>query len=75
MNNVLDYIIQRNYFFGIYVSFILPALQLFQQQNPKLHIRYLVDEQLLKLEYGHVHVAIRSGSKPTHPDYVVKAFY
>ncbi len=54
--------------------FVLPTIQAFQQQHPKLHIRYLVGEDLLKLEYGQAHVAIRSGNKPTHPDYVVSPF-
>lgn len=54
--------------------FVLPALKTFQKQNPDLSIRYLVGTELLKLEYGQAHIAIRSGEKPTHPDYVVKPF-
>lgn len=51
-----------------------PLLARFQQQHPKLEIRYITGTDLFKLEYGQAHVAIRSGEKPNHPDYVVKAF-
>lgn len=53
---------------------VLPVLRLFQQQYPQLNIRYLVQEELVKLEYGQAHIAIRSGTKPQHPDYVVQPF-
>lgn len=55
-------------------DFLLPTLAAFQQQHPKLLVRYLVFEALAKLEYGQAHIAIRTGKKPTHPDYVVQAF-
>lgn len=53
---------------------LFPVLARFQQQNPTLEISYVTGEDLLKLEYGQAHIAIRSGAKPDHPDYVVKAF-
>lgn len=53
---------------------LMPALTRFQQQYPALSIRYMGSEDLFKLEYGQAHIAIRSGEKPDHPDYVVKPF-
>lgn len=53
---------------------LLPILDKFQQQYPQLNVRYLVQEELVKLEYGQAHIAIRSGNKPDHLDYVVKPF-
>lgn len=53
---------------------LMPALTCFQQQHPKLHIRYISSVDLFKLEYGQAHIAIRSGEKPSHPDYVVQPF-
>lgn len=53
---------------------LLPALKAFQDAHPKLVIRYITSQDLFKLEFGHAHIAIRSGAKPEHPDYVVKPF-
>lgn len=53
---------------------IVPILQKFLAQHPALLIKYVGSEDLLKLEYGQAHIAIRSGDKPAHPDYVVKNF-
>lgn len=53
---------------------LMPTLSHFQAQHPALKIRYTTDESLFKLEYGQAHIAIRSGEKPDHPDYVVKPF-
>lgn len=54
--------------------FLMPTIQSFQQQNPTVDVKYIISENLLKLEYGQAHIAIRSGEKPDHPDYVVKPF-
>jgi len=53
---------------------LMPILKTFQAQHPKLQIHYLTSESLFKLEYGQAHIAIRTGPKPDHPDYVVKPF-
>ena len=50
------------------------TLARFQKQFPDLVIRYLTGEELLRLEYGEAHVAIRAGSKPENPDNVVQPF-
>jgi len=50
------------------------TLARFQAQYPDLIIRHLTGEELLRLEYGEAHVAIRAGSKPDNPDNVVQPF-
>jgi len=50
------------------------TLARFQERYPDLIIRYLTGEELLRLEYGEAHVAIRAGNKPDNPDNVVQPF-
>lgn len=50
------------------------TLARFQKRFPDLIIRYLTGEELLRLEYGEAHVAIRAGAKPENPDNVVQPF-
>ena len=50
------------------------TLTRFQAQYPDLIVRYLTGEELLRLEYGEAHVAIRAGKKPDNPDNVVQPF-
>lgn len=51
-----------------------PALAKFQQRYPDVIVRYLTGEEVLRLEYGEAHVAIRAGNKPDNPDNVVQPF-
>ncbi|TXR53839.1 LysR family transcriptional regulator [Reinekea thalattae] len=53
---------------------VMPAVKLFSRQHPKIRIRWLTGSELMKLEYGQAHVAIRSGEKPQDDDYVVLPF-
>ncbi len=46
----------------------------FQERYPDLIIRYLTGEEVLRLEYGEAHVAVRAGNKPDNPDNVVQPF-
>lgn len=50
------------------------TLARFQEKYPGLIIRYLTGEELLRLEYGEAHVAIRAGNRPDNPDNVVQPF-
>lgn len=50
------------------------TLARFQRRYPDLIIRYLTGEEVLRLEYGEAHVAIRAGNKPDNPDNVVQPF-
>ena len=53
---------------------IVAACRRFRAENPKTRIRYRVSAELLKLEYGEAHVAVRAGPRPKHPDNVVQPF-
>jgi DNA-binding transcriptional LysR family regulator len=53
---------------------ILPAVDDLHQKHPEISIEFIADEQLARLEYGEAHVAIRTGPRPTTPDYVVLPF-
>ena len=55
-------------------SLLIPALNHFQKENPGVQVRYLASSEVLKLEYGAAHVALRSGPKPAEPDNVVRHF-
>ena len=46
----------------------------FQAQYPNLILRFLTGQRLVRLDYGEAHVAIRAGSAPSEPDYVVQPF-
>jgi len=51
---------------------LTPVLARFQQRHPEIHIDYIADSRILKLEYAEAHVSIRPGAKPKDPDYVVQ---
>lgn len=53
-------------------SKLIPLLAEFQQQYPDLHIDYVEDSRLYRLEHGEAHVSIRPGAEPRDPDYVVQ---
>lgn len=53
---------------------LMPAVNLFCQRYPKIRFRWLTSTELIKLEYGQAHVAIRSGTKPQVDNYVVQPF-
>lgn len=51
---------------------LVPLLAEYQQRNPGLSIELIVDQRLLKLEYGEAHISIRAGQPPTEPDNVAQ---
>ena len=53
---------------------LMPAVRLFSQAYPKVRVRWLTSVELMKLEYGQAHVAIRTGPKPQDDSYVVLPF-
>ena len=53
---------------------LMPALARFGSQYPNLHVQFLASAELLKLEYGAAHIALRSGPKPSESDNVVLPF-
>ena len=50
------------------------TLARFQAQFPGLIVRYLTGDEVLRLEYGEAHVAVRAGRAPDNPDNVVQPF-
>lgn len=54
---------------------LLSALNTFQVQHPQTNVKLITSGELLKLEYGEAHVAIRSGPKPEQPDNIVQHFW
>jgi DNA-binding transcriptional LysR family regulator len=53
---------------------LTPVLAAFQAEHPALVIRYASDMRLFRLDHGEAHVAIRAGTEPQEPDYVVQPF-
>jgi DNA-binding transcriptional LysR family regulator len=53
---------------------LTPTLARFQEQYPELIVRYLTGDEVLRLEYGEAHVAVRAGRAPDNPDNVVQPF-
>lgn len=54
---------------------LAPALARLLGDNPGLRLRYLTDPRLFRLEAGEAHLAIRAGTRPTDPDYVVQPLF
>ncbi len=53
---------------------LTPTLVRFQERYPDVIVRFLTGEEVLRLEYGEAHVALRAGMKPDNPDNVVQPF-
>lgn len=57
-----------------FAPFIMPAITAFRLQNPQCRVDLDVGDSLARLEYGEAHIALRAGTRPEHPDYVVSSF-
>lgn len=55
-----------------FTTYITPLLAEFQQLHPEIHLEYVADPRIFKLEYGEAHVSIRPGAQPKDPDYIVQ---
>ena len=53
---------------------LMPPIRDFRAKYPKTRVVLLAQEDLLKLEYGEAHVAMRAGRRPEQDDYVVQKF-
>ena len=51
---------------------VSPILTSFALKHPGLRIRFVTGSQIMRLEYGEAHVAIRAGNAPSDPDNVVQ---
>ena len=50
------------------------AIARFCVKHPEATVRYVASGRILQLAYGEAHLAVRAGSKPDHPDNVVRPF-
>ncbi len=57
-----------------FAPLLMQAIADFRSNNPYCLVDVDVGEDLARLEYGEAHIALRAGSKPEHPDYVVSRF-
>ncbi len=46
----------------------------FQAEYPNLTVRFLTGQRLFRLDFGEAHVAVRAGTAPSEPNYVVQPF-
>lgn len=51
---------------------VMPRLVRLMRLHPGLRVNYLTDARLFRLDAGEAHLAIRAGTQPTQPDYVVR---
>ena len=57
---------------GGIADLLTPVLAGFQAAHAGVVIRYLSDIRVFRLDFGEAHVAIRAGTMPQEPDYVVQ---
>lgn len=53
---------------------IIPIAKQFQYQHPSLQVQFVSSNELLRLEFGEAHLAVRAGATPDTPDYVAIPF-
>ena len=53
---------------------LMPAIARFRAENPGCRVSIIASEDLARLEYGEAHIALRTGPRPDHPDYVVALY-
>lgn len=56
-----------------FVGLLLAPIDAFKTHHPKCLVSIDTTEDLVRLEHGDAHVAIRAGAKPDHPDYVTQS--
>lgn len=57
-----------------FTNVLMKPISAFRAANPNCQVTIISTEDLQRLEYGEAHLALRAGSKPEHPDYVVQSF-
>jgi DNA-binding transcriptional LysR family regulator len=53
-------------------ALVMPRLLRLLERHSGLRLNYITDARLFRLDVGEAHIAIRAGSQPTEPDYVVR---
>jgi len=56
----------------VFSPLLAPIIAGFQAEHEDLHVKFLTDTRVFRLEYGEAHVAIRAGNKPEDPDNIVQ---
>ena len=57
-----------------FMNLLMKPVASFRAANPQCKVTIISSEDLQRLEYGDAHIALRAGTKPEHPDYVVQSF-
>ena len=57
-----------------FTNVLMTPIAAFRAANPNCQVTIISSEDLQRLEFGEAHIALRVGSKPEHPDYVVQSF-
>lgn len=55
-------------------SILAPAIRDFCDDHPQVSVQLIAESGLSRLELGNADIAIRTGPKPNHPDYVVRQY-
>jgi len=53
---------------------LMPPIRDFREKHPRTSVVLLAQDEVLRLEYGEAHVAMRAGRRPEQDDYVVQKF-
>lgn len=56
------------------VQMVVGKVAIFRAHHPNCRVNIIATDEIVKLEHGEAHVALRAGKKPDHPDYVVRHF-
>ena len=56
----------------VVTPFLSPLLTEFTTRYPGIRINFVSSHEMLRMELGEAHIALRLGSEPTEPDYVVQ---
>ncbi len=59
---------------GPFAGLLMDPIAAFRATNPNCMVAIHASEDLARLECGEAHIALRTGPKPDHPDYVVGSF-
>ena len=54
-----------------FAKLLMEPVAKFRAENPDCRTELIVSEDLARLEYAEAHIALRAGTRPDHPDYVV----
>lgn len=56
-----------------FAKMLMKPVTAFRHEYPNCRVSISASEDLAKLEFGEAYIAIRAGSKPDYPDYIVQS--